>query len=111
MNFQVYQRDARRTAIYPGKDELIGLFYVSFGLVGESGEFAEKIKKFIRDDSCTMTKERKELIIKELGDVLWYVANIASELKLSMDHIAYENLRKLNKRKEENKLHGDGDLR
>ena len=111
MNFQEYQRDARKTAIYDGKDELLGLFYVSFGLPGEAGEYAEKIKKFIRDDKCVMTKERKELIIKELGDVLWYVANICSELKISMEDVAYTNLKKLNKRKEEDKLHGDGDNR
>ena len=111
MNFFEYKKRAEKTAIYPGKGEFKGLMYVSLGLAGEAGEYAEKMKKFIRDDNCIITKERRDLIVKELGDVLWYVANVANELHLDMEEIAINNLEKLNKRKEENKLHGDGDNR
>jgi len=111
MNFMEYQSKARMTAIYPGKFELMGLMYVCLGLCGETGEFAEKIKKMIRDDNGVMTKERQDLIMKELGDVLWYIANICSELKISMNDVAYMNLEKLYNRKVEDKLHGDGDNR
>lgn len=111
MNLNEYQSRARKTAVYPGKNELMGLMYVCLGLCGETGEFVEKIKKMIRDDHGIMTKEREELVIKELGDIIWYVANICSELKISMNDIAYTNLEKLNKRKENNTLHGDGDER
>jgi len=65
----------------------------------------------IRDDGGQLTEGRKELLIKEIGDVLWYVANAACELNIDLSHIARENLNKLNSRKERNLIKGDGDTR
>lgn len=110
MNFGDYQAGATKTAVYPGRGEG-NWIYPALGLAGETGEICEKIKKCIRDDGGRMTDERRALLAKELGDVLWYVATLCSELKLSMAEVAAGNLAKLAARKESGKLHGDGDLR
>ena len=81
------------------------------GLAGETGETSEKLKKAIRDDGGIVTEERRAAIKKELGDVLWYIAALSTELNLDLQEIAEENLAKLAKRKVEAKLHGDGDNR
>jgi len=111
MELDEYQKEARKTAIYPDKGTNAGLIYAVLGLCGESGEVAEKVKKMIRDDGGQLSSARRELLIKELGDVLWYVANAAEELNIKLDYIAGINLMKLNQRKEENKIKGDGDER
>lgn len=109
MNFNEYQKESRKTALYPS----VGGNYVypTLGLAGEAGEVAEKIKKVIRDDGGEVSGEKKREIKKELGDVLWYVAQIASELGLSLEDIAETNLEKLFSRKERGTLHGSGDSR
>lgn len=109
MNFKEYQKQSRETAIYPDRGK--NFVYPTLGLCGEAGEIAEKIKKVLRDDGGKISAEKKELIKKELGDVLWYVAQIASELKLSLDDVAKHNLEKLFSRKKRGKLLGGGDLR
>lgn len=109
MNFEQYQIAARQTAIYPNIGE--NLYYPTLGLCGESGEVAEKAKKIYRDHNGVISLERKLEIVKELGDVLWYVSNIASELKFGLDAIARQNIEKLQKRTVENKVHGEGDNR
>ncbi len=103
MTFKEYQKYAESTAVYP-KDE--GIKYTALGLCGESGEVAEKVKKFIRDG-----KFDAEEIKKELGDVLWYVAMSAKELGSDIEEIASINVNKLLKRKLENKIKGEGDNR
>jgi NTP pyrophosphatase (non-canonical NTP hydrolase) len=109
MDFNFYQKKSRKTAIYPkiGKN----FVYPTLGLAGESGEVAEKIKKILRDHGGKMNKEHKQEISKELGDVLWYVAQIASELKLDLSKVAENNLEKLFSRYERNKIKGSGDNR
>lgn len=109
MNFNEYDERARKTAVYPN----IGNNYVYpvLGLCGEAGEVSEKIKKVIRDFGGVMSDEQKEEIKKELGDVLWYVSAISSELGFTMEEVALKNLEKLGKRAEEGKLHGKGDNR
>jgi len=109
MEFKEYQKKSRKTAIYPNKGN--NFIYPVLGLVGESGEVAEKIKKVIRDHNGILTEKQKEEIKKELGDVLWYLAQIATELGLSLEEIAHSNLKKLESRKKRNKLHGSGDNR
>jgi NTP pyrophosphatase (non-canonical NTP hydrolase) len=81
------------------------------GLVGEAGEVAEKMKKIIRDNNGEVTEEKKQEIKKELGDVLWYIGAMCSELKISMDEVAQMNIEKLFSRKDRGVLHGDGDNR
>ena len=81
------------------------------GLVGETGEVADKIKKVIRDDGGKLSEEKRRDIEKELGDVLWYLANLATELNLSLDEIALKNLEKLQDRQDRGVLRGSGDNR
>ncbi len=109
MNFNEYQKKARKTAIYPNKGK--NYIYPALGLGGESGEVLEKIKKLIRDKNGKPDKEFLILLEKELGDMLWYIANLAVEFKIPMDKIAKNNIKKLADRAKRNKLHGSGDLR
>ncbi|MDQ5834622.1 MAG: nucleoside triphosphate pyrophosphohydrolase family protein, partial [Actinomycetota bacterium] len=75
MRLSEYQHQSRRTAVYP--DAGANLTYPALGLCGEAGECAEKVKKAIRDDGGELTGERREALAAELGDVLWYVAQLA----------------------------------
>ncbi len=81
------------------------------GLVGEAGETADKIKKILRDKDGVISDADKIEIVKELGDVLWYVANIARYLNMPLQDVAKINLEKLESRKQRNLLHGKGDNR
>jgi NTP pyrophosphatase (non-canonical NTP hydrolase) len=103
-----YQRLSRRTAEYPREQWLA---YPALGLAGEAGEVAEHAKKAIRDDGGTVSEERRGAMAKELGDVLWYVAQLASELELDLDEIAAQNLEKLRSRQRRGVLSGSGDDR
>lgn len=109
MNFDEYQTRSGETAIYPDRGS--NYVYPTLGLAGEAGEVAEKVKKVIRDKDGIMDEETKEKISKELGDVLWYVAQLATELELSLDDIADANISKLQSRKERGSLSGSGDMR
>lgn len=109
MNFDEYQKKALLTVAYPKKDP--SWTYPALGLAGEVGEVEEILKKFIRDATSIDTSERLELLKKELGDVLWYLAVLASEFNFSFQEIAELNIKKLASRKENNKIHGDGDNR
>jgi NTP pyrophosphatase (non-canonical NTP hydrolase) len=108
VEFSEYQRFSRRTAEYPRE---AWLTYPALGLAGEAGEVAEHAKKAIRDDAGMVTDERRSAMAKELGDVLWYVAQLASELGLEMDQIARDNLEKLFSRQRRGVLSGSGDER
>lgn len=110
ITFAEYQAGAMRTAIYPGRGEG-NWTYAALGLAGETGEVSEKLKKAIRDDGSTVTPERKAALKKELGDVLWYVAALCTELHLDLQEVAEENLAKLSGRQQTGTLHGDGDDR
>lgn len=109
MNFNEYQKKSRKTAIYPHKGK--NFIYPTLGLVGESGEVAEKIKKILRDKNGIVEKEDREEIKKELGDVLWYLAQISTELKIKLDDVAKTNLEKLFSRLKRGKIKGSGDNR
>ena len=104
-----YQRLSRRTATYPGAGE--NIVYPTLGLAGEAGEVAEKVKKLLRDDGGVMTDERLQALAGELGDVLWYVAQVATEAGLDLDEIAQANLDKLLSRQQRGVLSGSGDQR
>ncbi|KKQ80418.1 MAG: putative pyrophosphatase [Parcubacteria group bacterium GW2011_GWC2_38_7] len=109
MTFAEYQIESKKTALYPNKGS--NYIYPVLGLAGESGEVAEKIKKVIRDDGGIVSEVKKEEIKKEIGDVLWYLAQICSELGLSFDEAAKGNIEKLMSRMERGVLHGSGDNR
>ena len=109
MTFEEYQKISRKTAIYPDKDN--NFIYPTLGLAGESGEVAEKIKKILRDNKGVVDDFKKQELSKELGDVLWYVSQLATELGLSLDEIASLNIEKLYSRFDRNKISGEGDNR
>jgi NTP pyrophosphatase (non-canonical NTP hydrolase) len=103
-----YQRRSRRTAGYPRE---AWLAYPALGLAGEAGEVAEHAKKAMRDDGGQVSDERRAAMAKELGDVLWYVAQLATELGLELDAVAQGNLDKLLSRQQRGVLSGSGDDR
>lgn len=127
MTFEEYETAAVSTAIYPGRGTSLGLIYTALKMNGEAGEFAEHVGKAIRDDDFAypfdeaqgtfanlnfpLTDSRRELLIKEIGDVLWYLAAAAKELGTDLSAIAQGNIDKLAKRKAEGKLGGSGDNR
>jgi NTP pyrophosphatase (non-canonical NTP hydrolase) len=104
-----YQRRSRATAVYPGAGE--NLVYPALGLAGEAGEAAEHVKRVLRDDGGTLTEERRAALGAELGDVLWYVAQLATEAGLDLAALAEANLAKLASRAERGVLSGSGDER
>jgi NTP pyrophosphatase (non-canonical NTP hydrolase) len=109
MDFNEYQSKSRKTAKYPA----IGhpLIYPALGLVNEAGEVAGKIKKVFRDKDGQINEETRAALKAELGDVLWYLAQVATELDLSLNEIAEYNIAKLYDRLERGKIQGDGDNR
>lgn len=108
MNISEYQKQAREFAIYPDQWMIL---YPTLGLAGESGEVADKVKKVYRDKGGLFDYEQQAEIAKELGDVLWYVANLASDLGLDLGEIAEMNINKLASRKTRGVLGGSGDNR
>ncbi|MCA9329400.1 nucleoside triphosphate pyrophosphohydrolase family protein [Candidatus Saccharibacteria bacterium] len=114
MTLEEYQKQAISTDTFGGKsDEIFTKAFMSklLGLVGESGELAEKFKKILRDKDGQMSKDDKVEIIKELGDVLWYVSALAHYLEVSLEDVASGNLAKVLSRKQRGATHGSGDNR
>jgi NTP pyrophosphatase (non-canonical NTP hydrolase) len=109
MNFDEYQSAARQTAQYPNMGS--NFYYPTLGLAGEAGEVAEKVKKLMRDHGGVMSPERRDALKKELGDVLWYVAALCSELNLTMSEVAEHNIAKLRDRRQRDAIRGEGDNR
>tara|TARA_B100000700_G_C14569686_1_gene635003 strand:+ start:339 stop:668 length:330 start_codon:yes stop_codon:yes gene_type:complete len=109
MNLNHYQDKSRTTALYP--DVGNNPIYPTLGLAGEAGEVADKVKKILRDRSGIFDSESKEAIKLELGDVLWYVAQLSSELGFDLEDVAQANLEKLSKRAERDSIKGSGDYR
>ena len=101
MTFDDYQKKALSTNINPGTDIF---FDRMFGLVGEAGEMADKVKKWIRDDQADWKKLDKDLMASELGDVLWYVATLADTLGFRLDEVARRNVDKLASRHQRSNL-------
>jgi len=109
MDFNKYQEESKKTAMYPNQGN--NYIYPILGLTGEAGEVAEKIKKIIRDKGGQVSNEDRLELSKELGDVMWYVAQLATEFNLKMSDIAQGNLDKLRSRLERGVLAGNGDNR
>ncbi|MFA5019599.1 MAG: nucleoside triphosphate pyrophosphohydrolase family protein [Candidatus Pacearchaeota archaeon] len=109
MDFKEYQEKSKETAIYPRLNP--SWIYPSLGLSGETGEVMEKLKKILRDSNNQDKEKRINDLKKELGDILWYLSQLSTELGFSLQEIAEENIEKLKSRKERGVLHGDGDSR
>ena len=104
-----YQARACQTAIFPKHR---ATEYLTLGLTGESGEIANKVKKFIRDGATKDEYLAKRIEIGyEIGDVLWYCAVLAEELEMNLGHIMEKNLDKLADRHKRGKISGSGDNR
>ena len=109
MDLNTYQHQAGLTALYPGRGA--NPIYPALGLCGEAGEVADKIKKVIRDHQGQFSDQSREAIALELGDVLWYVAQLASELGYDLEEVATANLDKLASRAARGRIGGSGDHR
>lgn len=109
MTMDEYQTKAWLTAKYPDKNN--NIYYPSLGLTGEAGEFCNKVKKIMRDDNGIITDKRKDDLISELGDILWYIAALATELNTNLNDIAILNIIKLSQRQSNNSISGEGDKR
>ena len=114
MDFNEYQRMALATDLFGGKPQPIvspAFLEKLLGLVGETGEVAEKIKKIIRDKKGVSTPEDHQDMVKELGDILWYLAAVSSYLGIELQDIADLNIEKLADRQRRGALGGSGDNR
>ena len=109
MTFDEYQKKSPLTALYPDIRERF--VYPTLGLTNEAGEVAGKVKKIFRDDNGVVTEKKKKELEDELGDVLWYLSQLATDLGLSLEKIANQNLEKLKSRLERGKIGGSGDNR
>ena len=117
MNFVEYQHEAMKTADYPFKGN--NLLYPSLKLAGESGEAADKIGKWWRNNFSEsplvsgkdLNEEQTHLFILELGDVLWYLAALSQELGVSLESVADQNIKKLHDRQNRGVIKSEGDIR
>ncbi len=107
--FETYQTESRKTwGVIPMNHPIV---YPTMGLVNEAGEVAGKIKKIFRDKEGQISEEDRQALKKELGDVLWYLTQICTELDLTLEEVAEANLIKLFSRLERGEIRGDGDNR
>ena len=99
MDFDRYQTEALLTDRVPareGTDDVLSLIVPMLGLAGETGQLLSEYKKHLRDgEAHRLFKER---VSEELGDLLWYIANVASKFDLTLDEIAAANLAKVKAR-------------
>ena len=119
MDLNEYQKLARKTLTIPKKsktkkeltEDLI-LARLALGVLGEAGEIAEKIKKYLRGDISKA--ELREIVAPEIGDEQWYLNMLCDHkhgLNLSMEDILRDNIKKLASRKKRKKIRGSGDNR
>ncbi len=108
-DFATYQRESRKTwGVIPVDHPIV---YPTLGLANEAGEVAGKIKKIFRDRAGVISEEDRQALKYELGDVLWYLTQICTELNLTLEEVAAANLEKLFSRLERGQIRGDGDHR
>ena len=102
MLIEDYQKKAWETALETAKNPA----YMVANLAAEAGEVAGKYAKWIRDGVFD-----EEAIQKEMGDVFWQLAGLATVMGWSLADIASKNLQKLNDRASRMTLSGSGDDR
>ncbi len=104
-----YQEQSRKT--YSDIHVEGPLVYPTLGMVNEAGEFAGKVKKLFRDKGGQLSPEDREALKDELGDVLWYLTQLCTNLGFTLEEVAEANLDKLFSRLERGAISGDGDRR
>lgn len=109
MQMNEYQQAALRTAFTQQRPHEV--FHLLLGLVGETGEIAEKAKKIIRDHDADFGAWDRADLTKELGDVLWYLAVLADHFGITLEDVADTNVAKLADRQQRHVLSGSGDDR
>jgi NTP pyrophosphatase (non-canonical NTP hydrolase) len=109
MDFNDYQTRSRKTARYPSIGHPV--IYPTLGLANEAGEVAGKVKKIFRDNEGRIGEAERAALQGELGDVLWYLAQVCTELDLSLEAVAEANITKLYSRLERGMIGGEGDTR
>lgn len=107
-NADEYQDWTSTTAVFKVKDTMS---YLTLGLTGEAGEVANKIKKVLRDKDGVMDEATRLQLIDEMGDVMWYVAQLCAFLGADLSQVMEMNKAKLESRKDRNTLAGEGDNR
>ncbi|HET6924921.1 MAG TPA: nucleoside triphosphate pyrophosphohydrolase family protein [Candidatus Saccharimonadales bacterium] len=113
MTFDDYQQKAITTDVYGGKGDVVSIAFINkvLGLVGESGEVADKVKKLQRNNDGKMSNDERRELLKEVGDVLWYLSAITHYLGGSLNEVAEMNLEKLFDRKARGVIKSQGDNR
>lgn len=106
-----YQARVNETAVYPGQGTIQGLQYTLLGLAGEVGEVCNRSKKVLRDEGGRINASYCVQMKKELGDVLWYLSQTATEIGISLEELAQHNIEKLADRQKRGVLGGSGDDR
>lgn len=109
LDFSEYQRQAARTGGAVEANHPI--VYPTLGLTNEAGEVAGKVKKIFRDRNGIVTDDDRAALTLELGDVLWYVAELCTQLGIRLEDVAASNIEKLRDRAARGTLAGDGDHR
>jgi len=108
-DFETYQRESRKTwNVIPMNHSIV---YPTLGLVNEAGELAGKVKKIFRDKDGVIEEADRQALKGELGDVLWYLTQICTELDLRLEDVAEANIVKLFSRLERGQIGGEGDNR
>lgn len=108
MDFEEYQTAAESTAMYPDEYRIT---YPVLGLAGEAGELPNKWKKVLRDDNGLLTLDKRNAMLDELGDILWYIALVARDLDSDINEVADININKLRDRYVRGVIGGSGDNR
>lgn len=111
MDLDEYQKQASAFDKTTNEDRVYSLMYLSMGLAGETGEVVEKMKKIIRNENAEVSDDARELFKKELGDVLWYLSQMAKAFNIPFNVVAQANLEKLADREARGVLKGEGDVR
>ncbi len=110
MNFDEYEKLAARTATFDNAEKET-LYYLALGIAGEAGEVVEKIKKIMRNDKGVITESKKEELVKEMGDVLWYLSQLSRFLGKPFSEVARINIEKLADRQKRGVIASEGDNR
>jgi NTP pyrophosphatase (non-canonical NTP hydrolase) len=111
MELNEYQKLAGRTADFSGLPGQYPVMYCALGLAGETGELIEKIKKTMRNDNGVVSPESKEAIKREMGDVLWYLSQLAHFLDITFEDVGQTNIEKIADRAKRGVIKSEGDNR